>query len=91
MVIVKGMKMPESCNQCPMQSNGFCWAMPMEAYDKLHTRRVCGKKPEWCPLVSGNGVAVVDGKTYVAKSPRVTSRMRMGEITIGGFDEDDGT
>ena len=47
MVIVKGMKMPDNCTQCPMQSNGFCWAMPIDAYNEKHTRRVRGKKPSW--------------------------------------------
>ena len=87
MVIVKGMKMPESCNQCPMQSNGFCWAMPIDAYNEKHTRRVRGKKPSWCPLIEGKGIAVVDGKTYIAKAPRVKGFYKNGETDIGGFEE----
>ena len=87
MVIVKGMKMPENCSQCPMQSNGFCWAMPSDKYNAKHTRRVRGKKPDWCPLVSGNGVAVIGDKTYAAKAPRVKGFYREGEYDIGGFEE----
>ena len=46
-VIIKGMKMPDSCYDCRMRTDSdFCSAMPKE---------FCGytddiKRPEWCPL-----------------------------------------
>lgn len=53
-VLVKGMKMPETCIECPMQFGGFCGVMPADIDEGrvFPTVDECWekKKPKWCPL-----------------------------------------
>ena len=53
-VLVKGIKMPESCITCPMQFGGFCYVQPPEVDEArvFSTVDECWekKKPTWCPL-----------------------------------------
>ena len=46
-VLIKGMKMPESCHQCVAGYGGFCFVCSAE------DDGVCPDhgRPEWCPLV----------------------------------------
>lgn len=47
-VLIKGMEMPDNCEQCVFQSDaGFCIAMPMNFCGYTET----DKRAEWCPLV----------------------------------------
>lgn len=48
-VIVKGMEMPENCEQCVLQSDaGFCLAMPKNFCGYTET----DKRADFCPLVA---------------------------------------
>ena len=48
-VIVKGMEMPENCEQCILQSDaGFCLAMPKNFCGYTET----DKRADFCPLVA---------------------------------------
>ena len=53
-VLVKGMKMPETCIECPMQFGGFCYVQPSDIDEArvFPTVDECWekKKPTWCPL-----------------------------------------
>ena len=53
-VLVKGMKMPKTCIECPMQFGGFCFVQPPEIDEArvFPTVVECWekKKPTWCPL-----------------------------------------
>lgn len=53
-VLVKGMKMPETCIECPMQFGGFCGVTPADVDEDrvFPTVDECWekKKPIWCPL-----------------------------------------
>ena len=53
-VLVKGMKMPETCIQCPMQFGGWCYVSPPEIDERVAPtvdEAVEQGKPDWCPLV----------------------------------------
>jgi hypothetical protein len=54
-VIVKGMDMPERCNECGLFFGGLCFAAPPET-NALVAETVeeafKQKKPDWCPLVA---------------------------------------
>ena len=48
-VIVKGMEMPENCNECRLLGEGrWCWAIPVDETQPGATRE--DKRPDWCPL-----------------------------------------
>lgn len=48
-VLVKGMDMPENCEQCVLQSDaGFCLAMPKNFCGYTET----DKRADFCPLVA---------------------------------------
>lgn len=54
-VLVRGMKMPETCIECPLQYGGWCYVAPADlddtrvapAVDKAYEQG----KPKWCPLI----------------------------------------
>ena len=53
-VMIRGMKMPKTCLECPLQFGGWCYAAPpeidervAETVDKAEEQ----KKPNWCQLV----------------------------------------
>ena len=49
-VIIKGMKMPNSCEECNFDSpSGYCRAMPHNFCGT--TNWECEGKPTWCPLI----------------------------------------
>lgn len=54
-VLIKGMKMPETCIECPMQFGGMCYVIPPDVDEcrVFPTVDECWekKKPSWCPLV----------------------------------------
>ena len=50
-VIIKGMEMPENCNECRLLGEGrWCWAIPVDETQPGATRE--DKRPDWCPLRS---------------------------------------
>lgn len=52
-VLVKGMRMPETCIQCPMQFGGWCYVSPPEIDERVAPTVDIAwkqKKPKWCPL-----------------------------------------
>lgn len=53
-ILVKGMKMPRTCIECPMQFGGFCGVQPADVDESrvFPTVDECWEKgkPEWCPL-----------------------------------------
>lgn len=52
-VIVKNMRMPETCIQCPMQFGGWCYVSPPEIDERVAPtvdEAWEQKKPKWCPL-----------------------------------------
>jgi len=48
-ILIKGVKMPKSCGDCPCQQEeyGYCQVIEEEARFCDYTSR-----PEWCPLVA---------------------------------------
>ena len=54
-ILIKGMRMPENCIKCPMQSGGMCYVMPAEVDESRVAPTVEEAlkqgKPDWCPLV----------------------------------------
>ena len=49
-VIVKGMKMPETCEECTYQTKGACFASGVNK-GTITIRRMDKDRPDWCPLV----------------------------------------
>lgn len=48
-VIIKGMEMPENCNECRLLGEGrWCWAIPVDETQPGATRE--DRRPNWCPL-----------------------------------------
>ena len=54
-VLIKGMRMPENCIQCPMQFGGMCYVMPADVDESrvAPTVEAAWKQgePDWCPLI----------------------------------------
>lgn len=53
-ILIKGMKMPESCLLCFAQFGGWCYVAPPEIDERVApTVEEAAEqgKPEWCPLV----------------------------------------
>ena len=53
-VLIKGMKMPENCLNCPMQFGGWCYVAPAEIDERVAPtvdEAWEQGKPDWCPLV----------------------------------------
>lgn len=56
-VLVRGMKMPKSCIDCPIYHGGFCLAVVEEngfsrrVDDGNLVKRGNPERAEWCPLV----------------------------------------
>ena len=54
-ILVKDMRMPETCLECPMQFGGMCYVQPADVDDAMVAPTVDEaweqKKPKWCPLV----------------------------------------
>lgn len=48
MKLIVDMKMPKSCDECPI-SNGFKIPCPYGIYDMFQAYKV-GKRPSWCPI-----------------------------------------
>ena len=46
-VLIKGVKMPRSCNECPMSVGGYCIMSPKPNGDALNRHETT----LWCPLV----------------------------------------
>lgn len=53
-VLVRGMKMPETCIECPLQYGGWCFVAPADVDDTRVAPTVDKAyeqgKPKWCPL-----------------------------------------
>lgn len=48
-VIIKGMEMPENCNECRLLGERrWCWAIPVDETQPGPTQE--DKRPDWCPL-----------------------------------------
>jgi len=50
-VLVKGMKMPKSCEECPFFDGSWCNAQPMENWRTSYFRPSKGERQESCPLI----------------------------------------
>ena len=53
-LLIKGMKMPESCIQCFAQMGGWCYVAPPEIDEKVAAtveKAAEQGRPEWCPLI----------------------------------------
>lgn len=54
-ILIKGMRMPENCIECPMQFGGMCYVMPADVDESRVASTVEEAlkqgKPDWCPLV----------------------------------------
>lgn len=67
-ILVEGMKMPETCIQCPMQFGGFCYVQPPDI-DEARVAPTVDEaweqgKPKWCPLKEqkhGKWIVEADG------------------------------
>lgn len=46
-ILIKGMEMPENCQNCRMNGGLFCYAMPREFAGYTDD----DQRPDWCPLV----------------------------------------
>ena len=86
-VLVKNMKMPESCGECRMTTDAcFCSAMPKEFcgyadYDE--------KRPDWCPLVElpekhKRLVEFIDVETRIDEDTG-TEEIKLGEVFAAYF------
>ena len=49
-VIVKGIKMSETCEECTYQTKGACFASGVNK-GTITIRRMDKDRPDWCPLV----------------------------------------
>ena len=47
-ILIKGMEMPKSCNECRFAVDGWCYAYPKQANGDALNRRV---RTNWCPLI----------------------------------------
>ena len=47
-ILIKGMEMPISCNECRFAVDGWCYAYPKQANGDALNRRV---RTNWCPLI----------------------------------------
>ena len=47
-VLIRGMKMPESCYRCPMANDDFYLCGATEKYLENDSEE---RRPDWCPLV----------------------------------------
>lgn len=52
-VLIKGMEMPKTCIECPMQFGGMCYVQPPEIDEPRVAPTVdqCVSRTSWCPLV----------------------------------------
>lgn len=49
-ILIKGMKMPYSCYDCPLTNDGFYLCKGVKPYKQLENE--CEeRKPDWCPLI----------------------------------------
>ena len=46
-ILIKGMEMPRSCNECPMSVDGYCVCVKHTNGDALNRHYI----PLWCPLI----------------------------------------
>ena len=46
-IIVRGMEMPKSCNECRFAVDGWCYAWPKQANGDALNKR---ERTMWCPL-----------------------------------------
>lgn len=49
-VLIKGMEMPETCEECTYQTKGACFASGVNK-GTITIRRMGKDRPDWCPLV----------------------------------------
>ena len=49
-ILIKGMKMPETCEECAYQTKGACFASGVNK-GTITIRRMDKDRPDWCPLV----------------------------------------
>lgn len=52
-VLIKGMKMPKTCQECPMMYGGWCFVAPPEIDTRVAPtvdEAIRQGKPDWCPL-----------------------------------------
>lgn len=48
-IVVKGLAMPETCEECCYQTNGACFAQGVHK-GNITLRRMDKLKPDWCPI-----------------------------------------
>ena len=49
-ILIKGMEMPQSCDDCRLNNGISCYAVPEYTEDGVVGRTE--DRPDWCPLVS---------------------------------------
>ena len=76
-VLIKGMEMPRSCNECPMSVGGYCIMSPKPNGDALNRHETT----LWCPLVE---VPTPHGKLIDAD---VLEREMVNGIKAGNLEE----
>jgi len=50
-VLIKGMKMPTSCEKCPCKTADAFGGLGCQATGYIPLRKVNQNRPDWCPLV----------------------------------------
>jgi hypothetical protein len=50
-ILIKGMEMPKSCEECPFFDGSWCNAQPMENWRTSYFRPSKGERQESCPLI----------------------------------------
>lgn len=88
-ILIKGMRMPENCIECPMQFGGMCYVMPAEVDESRVAPTVEEAleqgKPDWCPLVE---IPEPHGDLIDRKAPEIIfcKDCRKHNVKVG-FDE----
>ena len=52
-ILIKGMEMPRTCIECPLQFGGMCYVQPPEIDQPrvAPTVEECTSRTDWCPLI----------------------------------------
>lgn len=50
-ILIKGMKMPSSCESCPCKTADAFGGLGCQATGYIPLRKVNQDRPDWCPLV----------------------------------------
>ena len=80
-VLVKGMKMPNTCVECPAEQECWCGVLGVEANERLGYPTHFGKRRDDCPLilVPDNGEWIEDKYTRKCSVCGSTYWMRGGD------------